>query len=191
MKFSTITALGLCIAVFPLTRPAALGDTGLRLVDDGKPNAVIVLSANPSPAAVEGAEILSVHLFQISGARLKTLREDRLDDAARSGVRILVGESESAAALGANADDLGPGGILIRTYPQGLVLLGPDRRTPTDTAGTRYAVTTFLEDALGVRFLWPGELGKVVPKRRTIEIAATDHRYTPPIAQRRIRPAGV
>jgi hypothetical protein len=48
-------------------------------------------------------------------------------------------------------------------------------------------VTTFLEDRLGVRYLWPGELGKVVPRRETIAVGVFEHRFTPPLAQRRIR----
>lgn len=35
---------------------------------------------------------------------------------------------------------------------------------------TRSAVTAFLEDELGVRWLGPGELGKVVPARKTVVI---------------------
>ena len=35
-----------------------------------------------------------------------------------------------------------------------------------------------------MRFLWPDELGKVVPKRNTIEIEAVDHRYSPPPRQK-------
>ena len=51
-------------------------------------------------------------------------------------------------------------------------------------------MTTFLEEALGVRFLWPGELGKVVPQRDTIDIGTMDLRLTPRLTQRKIRMAG-
>jgi Domain of unknown function (DUF4838) len=71
-----------------------------------------------------------------------------------------------------------------------LTLFGTDARTPSDPHGTRYAVTTFLEDRLGVRYLWPGELGKVVPHRDTIVVADFEYRFTPPLAQRRIRSMG-
>ena len=71
-----------------------------------------------------------------------------------------------------------------------LALFGTDARTPSDPHGTRYAVTTFLEDKLGVRYLWPGELGKVVPRRETITVADFQHRFTPKLAQRRIRSMG-
>jgi hypothetical protein len=51
-------------------------------------------------------------------------------------------------------------------------------------------VTTFLEDRLGVRYLWPGDLGKVVPRRETITVADFEHRYAPKLGQRRIRSMG-
>jgi hypothetical protein len=38
--------------------------------------------------------------------------------------------------------------------------------------GTINAVYTFLQDQLGVRWLWPGELGEDVPKSERIAISA-------------------
>lgn len=170
---------------------AALSATSgfsFELVRDGKPTAIIVLADDSAAAAREGARILTEHIEQISGAKLETIRESQLTDD-RSNL-ILVGQSGLTADLGATAEGLGPGGILIKTYPSALVLLGSDQLTPEDTNGTRYAVTTFLEDELGVRFLWPGELGKIVPKRKTIEIGEIDHRKTPLLVQRKIRMGG-
>ena len=142
----------------------------ITIVSQGKPKAVIVLPSRPSRAAVQGAEILADHLEQISGARLKVLNESVLVDAeivdgrinvpsrqATTDTFILVGESELAKNLGQNSKGLGPGGILIRTVGNALVLLGPDDKTPADPYGTRYAVTTFLEDQLGCR--WAHQAG--------------------------------
>src|SRR5690606_27009607 len=50
-----------------------------------------------------------------------------------------------------------------------------------------YAVIKFLEDQLGVRYLWPGEMGKIIPKRDTITVSPIDISYTPIIKQRHIR----
>ncbi|MDB4439911.1 DUF4838 domain-containing protein, partial [Planctomicrobium sp.] len=41
----------------------------------------------------------------------------------------------------------------------------------------------------GCRFLWPGELGKVVPQQKTIEIDSIDNSFSPVLKQRRIRMA--
>ncbi len=173
----------------------------LVLAKDGQANAVILLPSNPSVAAREGADILSDHLKQICGREFQIVSEDKLKDATVKDEYIvtqapgstenfiLVGEGKLAQLLGATSQNLGPGETLIRTYPNAIVLLGPKRRPTSDENGTRYAVALFLEQSLGCRFLWPGELGKVVPQRNTIEVAAIDHSFTPKIRQRRIRMA--
>src|SRR5439155_24843980 len=103
---------------------------------------------------------------------------------------ILVGEGKLAEKLGLTSKRLGPGGIFQSAKGKVLALFGTDAHTPSDPNGTRYAVTTFLEDKLGVRYLWPGELGKVVPRRETIVVGDFEYHFTPKLAQRRIRSMG-
>jgi hypothetical protein len=100
---------------------------------------------------------------------------------------ILVGEGDLVRRLGLSSTPLGPGGIAIRTFPNSLALLGPDTKTPSDPWGTLYAVFVFLEDELGVRNLWPGQLGKVIPHKPTVTVSDLDVTYTPMLRQRRIR----
>lgn len=191
----------LVVALLSLVQPAA-ARAELVLVADGQARALIVTADKPSPAAARGAALLAERIERISGAKLPVLREGRLRDARVTEGRviaelkdmaaeafILVGESALTRQLGASAEGLGAGGSLQRTFANALVLLGPDARTPADPDGTRYAVTTFLEDTLGCRMLWPGELGIVAPPRRTVTIPALDRKFTPRIAQRKIRNA--
>ena len=200
---SLTLTLFLCWAVLLGYCVTASGAPALTLAVDGQPRAVIVLPDQPSKAAREGAAILSDHLRQICGGQFKKIRENSLSDVAvKEGrlivggvedtieVFILVGEGKLARLLGATSKGLGPGGTLIRTCPNALVLLGADSKTSSDPNGTRYAVTLFLEQALGCRYLWPGEEGKVVPQRKSIEIAATDRSFTPLLQQRQIRSGG-
>jgi hypothetical protein len=183
-----LTVFAACHYFLPVP---ALAANELRLVAEGKAESVIVFGTDPSGAAVQGAKIFTEHVLQMSGAKLDTVREDALAAGERR-VRICIGESKMATALGVTSEGLGPGGIAIKAFPdqKALVILGADHLAPVDSNGTRYAVTTFLEEVLGVRFLWPGELGKVVPKRDTIEITAIDVRMTPLLIQRKIRMAG-
>ena len=197
-RYAIVLLMSAGVAKVDITR-AHCAET-LTLAKDGKANAVIALPAGAASAARETAAILADHLKQICGAEFKTVDEGTLKNATVKNSRvvssvdlgdnfILLGHCVLTKQLGATDDELGPGGICIQTFPNAIVLLGPGKRTPTDSYGTRYAVTTFLEDALGCRFLWPGELGKVVPKRKTIEVAPIDVQYTPVIRQRRIRMA--
>jgi len=182
---------------------AGAGEPGLTLVADGRPNAVIVVPSNASRAAGEGARILCEHLSEMSGTRLRVLKENELQGVKvtnasiettgpQAGIKtyILVGEGELANKIGQSSKGLGPGGILIHTAGNVLVLLGTDDKTPSDPWGSRYAVTTYLEEALGCRYLWPGQSGRVIPKRKTITVGATDVRFTPLLKQRNIRSSG-
>jgi hypothetical protein len=161
---------------------------GVTLVEKGQARAVIVLPERPSPVAEGAAHVLRDHLRQMSGAELPIRTEDQITGSPTSDQAwILVGEGKLAEKLGLSSKGLGPGGILLSAKGQVLALFGTDARTPSDPHGTRYAVTTFLEHRLGVRYLWPGELGKVVPHRETIVVADFEYRFTPPLAQRHIR----
>lgn len=190
----------MCLSLLFSIGTLSLG-ADLTLAANGQAQAVVVLADQPSAAAKRGADLFLQSVQRISGAALRRTSEGKLGEtsvhngrltassfgAAQPQTFVLIGQSKPAAQLGATAEGLGPGGILLRTYPNALVLLGPDDATPADPHGTRYAVTTFLEDVLGLRCLWPGELGTVAPRRASLTVAPLDRRYAPAIAQRRIR----
>jgi hypothetical protein len=161
------------------------------LVEKGQPKAVIVLPGKASPVAAQAARVLQAHVKEMSGAELPIRTEDKVDDAPPKGEAwVLVGEGKLTAKFGLSSKGLGAGGIHLSAKGPVVALFGPDAKTPTDPDGTRYAVTTFLEDKLGVRYLWPGESGKVVPKQETISVDDFEHRFTPKLGQRRIRSMG-
>jgi hypothetical protein len=135
------------------------------------------------------ARILREHLKQMSGAELPIRTEDQVTgSASQEQAWVLVGESKLAGKLGLSSKGLGAGGIFLSAKGHVVAVFGAD--TAADPHGTQYAVTTFLEDQLGVRYLWPGEAGKVVPHRETIAVADFEHRFSPKLAQRRIRSMG-
>jgi len=177
--------VGALLAAGPTAAPAA------TLVEKGKPQAVIVLPEKPSPAAERAARVLQDHIKQMSGAELPIRTEDKVGDApTKDQAWILIGEGKLTAKLGLTSKGLGPGGIHLSAKGQVVALFGTDAKTPSDPDGTRYAVTTFLEDKFGIRYLWPGELGKVVPSRETITVEDFEFRFTPKLGQRRIRSMG-
>jgi hypothetical protein len=161
------------------------------LVEKGKPQAVIVLPEKPSPVAERAAQILQDHIKQMSGVELPIRTEDKVGDApTKNQAWVLVGEGKLTAKLGLTSKGLGAGGIHLSAKGQVVALFGTDAKTPSDPDGTRYAVTIFLEDKFGVRYLWPGELGKVVPSRETLSVDDFEYRFTPKLGQRRIRSMG-
>jgi hypothetical protein len=174
-----------------LTAACATPARAVTLVEKGKARAVIVLPDKPSPAAEAAARVLREHVRQMSGAELPVRMEGLVKGEPNAEEAwVLVGEGKLTGKLGLSSKGLGAGGIALSAKGHVLALFGSDGRTPTDPHGTRYAVTTFLEDKLGVRYLWPGELGKVVPRRDTIAVADFAYRFTPQLGQRRIRNMG-
>src|SRR3954447_14462848 len=179
------------LAVLLATTAFATPGRAVTLVEKGQARAVIILPEKPSPAPEGAARVLRDHVRQMSGAALPIRREDRVTGSAtRDEAWVLVGEGKLAEKLGLSSKGLGPGGIALSARGHVLALFGTDARTPGDPHGTRYAVTTFLQDRLGVRYLWPGELGKVVPRRETITVADFRRRFTPRLAQRHVRDMG-
>jgi hypothetical protein len=163
----------------------------VTLVEKGQARAVLVLPEKPSPVIEVAARVLRDHIRQMSRAELPIRTEDRVTGTpTQDEAWVLVGESKLTEKQGLTSKGLQAGGIVLHAKGHVLALFGTDARTPTDPHGTRYAVTTFLEDKLGIRYLWPGELGKVVPHQETISVADFQHRFSPPLAQRRIRSMG-
>lgn len=83
-----------------------------------------------------------------------------------------------------------PEETLIQTAGRDLVVIGRDIVKDDGVqmeAGTYQAVSVFLEDHLGVRWLWPGKYGTDIPKTSTIKFDSISTRYTPQIQRRRIR----
>jgi hypothetical protein len=151
----------------------------LELVADGQAKAVIVVGDSASSRTA--ARMLTAMVQRVSGAKLATATAAPADKPT-----IAVGESALTKQLGIKTGDLKPGGFVIKTVGNVLVIAGNDSAT-TDPDGTAHGVEAFVEQSLGVRYLWPGELGLVTPTKKTLAVPAMDIRSEPAIAQRRIR----
>lgn len=180
-----------------LSTCALAADDAVTLVAEGQPAAAVIVS---SPQSAPPAAIFTAMIERISGAKLPVVADydpaqvavvdGRLkfpEGKAPFSAFVVIGDGALSRKLGVTPEGLGPGGIAIKTLPNALVLLGADDGRPNDGAGTLHAVTTFLEDSLGVRYLWPGETGLVAPPRRTVRAAPLDLRYSPSVRQRQIR----
>lgn len=130
--------------------------------------------SSSDPEMTAGKE-LQHYLRQVTGADF-TIRNER---AAVAGTpRILIGQTERVKRLLPDVDwaSLRHDGIVIRTVGRDLVLAGGRPR------GTLYAVYTFLEDTVGVR--WWTSAESTIPKRSTLRIPALNTVYTPKLLYR-------
>lgn len=161
---------------------------GMSLVEAGKPAAAIVIPRDATPLERFAAEELRDHISLMSGAQLP------IGNSAPAGTpRVLIGRSAENAGVAVR--DLPPEHYRIKTIAGALCLAGHDRgdkqADPLDLSdvqpGTLFAVYDLLDRALGVRWLWPGDLGTHAPKQDTITIPDLDLTGGPRLVQRKMR----
>ncbi len=148
--------------ILPLVLSAAV------LVENGQTNAEILLPAQPNRVEQLAATELAEHLRLLSGVTIPV----RTGEASTAEVAIRLGRAAKLSLIGYPAN---AGHILIEGNTIDIVGVDGDgdpleMATP---AGTLFAVYEFLEK-LGVRWLWPGDLGTYVPKLTTIALEVTD-----------------
>ncbi|MFW6028358.1 MAG: DUF4838 domain-containing protein, partial [bacterium] len=181
--WSTIATAALTLAMMPAHARAA------TLVENGEVRATIVLEADPIDSSRQAVTELVDYLQQITGAEVPAVQHG---ERVRTPVRIFIGMDHDNLARHFPDVDLeltGYNEVLIVSRGDNVLIAGRDGKgDPSDLQmGTHQAVYTFIEKQLGVRWLWPGELGTDVPQRSTVEVPDMTHRFTPPLEQRYLR----
>ncbi|MEO6741324.1 MAG: DUF4838 domain-containing protein [Chthoniobacteraceae bacterium] len=133
-------------------------------------------------AAVELADAIE----KVGGVRPVIVTETHKGVAPTSS-RIFVGPCEASLAL-MKGEMLKAEEFVIRTQGSDLHILGGDIAPGGMVCqGTLFGVYDFIARDLGVRWLFPGEHGEVVPKQTTLSIAALNRREQPRIEKRKVR----
>jgi len=167
-----------CLGVILGVAGAVRAGEMLTLSRDGHSEYVIVLPAEPTPVEQTAASELREHVAKITGASLPIVAETK---ASADVPRIVLGAGKLTRALlpDFNPDSLSRDAIVIKTAGRDLVLTGHPRR------GTLYAVYTFLEDTLGVR--WWTATETHLPKLPTLRVPRLDVAYAPKLVDRATR----
>jgi len=172
------------ITLVLLTITHSLLGKSVTLIKNGQPVSIIVTADVPTTAAQQGAKDLQMWLQRSSGAMVPIKSESDISKTEDQAL-ILIGESKRTQKLGINPKDLELEEIVVRTFPNALVIIGDDQRPDGyPLNGTVLAVDVFVEDILGVKVLWPGELGEIVPRQSTIEADNVDIRQKPILVDR-------
>jgi len=158
-------------------------------VSDGKARAVIV-TASRAPGVVHyAAKELQYHVLKASGVELAIVSEESVPEMPAG--RVYLGDCQATLDMGVNSASLSPEACLVRTRGEAVFVAGRDSGGEALNqrvwAGTLFGVYELLEDSMGVRWLWPGELGELVPKSDTIAIRDTDRIVEPRFVQRFVR----
>lgn len=181
MNHSVWRCFGLAAGV-GLIAAGSRGAGDFWLVRDGQPAATLVVPASPLQVVQSAAEELQHHIKLVSGACLPivTNRPGLTGNLVRFGA-----EAARVAGLDYGQE---PNAWIGRLRDGCLVFAGDDSLGPVMMTsiihnhvrkGTLFAVYDFLENHLGIRWLWPGDLGTVAPPTRNIVLGAYERRGKP------------
>lgn len=182
IKLSRRDFIQLSLSVLSLPR-LSVGEspaTACTLVQNGQSDATIVLPEQPTASESEAGQELQKHLAEISGATLPVERETGQYDKTQS--VVAVGKTSWAQQLGLTEElKAVPGdGFIIRCLPEKRLLLLVGKTE----AGQLFAVNHFLEQQCGVHWYMPDDLGRVLPKKKTIAVGRLDEVHRPDFRMR-------
>ncbi|MBO4490833.1 MAG: DUF4838 domain-containing protein [Lentisphaeria bacterium] len=168
-----------------LPRKIVIGETPeLTLVKDGTIGFEIVAPADAAPSAKFAGKEAAGLLGKAFGAELKVL-----DAPSGKCPAVILGSPGYAAKLGVDVGKLDRDGFVIKTCPEGVLIIGRDdpqkgvKELQTDHA-TLFGVYDFLERFAGIRFYLPGDYGTVIPKMKDWSLPAIDIYERPDFYQR-------
>ncbi|MDR2705078.1 MAG: DUF4838 domain-containing protein [Planctomycetaceae bacterium] len=175
MKKSMKNIVIFTMFVFGMASSYVWAATPLKLSENGKTSYVIVLPVKASSLEQTAAKELKQPLDSVTGSDFKIVAETEIDN---DKPQIVVGNSKRIKELLPEIDvaKIPYDGIVIKTTGKNLVLLGHPQR------GTLYAVNTFLEDIVGVR--WWTSTESFIPKKPTLEILEQNIQYAPKLTFR-------
>ncbi len=172
------------LASLLLALPAA---HAVELVREGKATSTLIVAADAPELTRSAAREVAYYLREITGADVP-IRETATDNEAPN--RIWVGpHPEMKARLGTEEPTFShPEETAIQALENDLIILGRDRfrEGVQYEAGTRLAASSFIQDHLGVRWLWPGELGTDIPRQASVAFEPFIQRYHPQLRWRQL-----
>ncbi|MBQ6472202.1 MAG: DUF4838 domain-containing protein, partial [Victivallales bacterium] len=132
----------------------------------------IVLRAEATSSEWRAAEEMAHHLAKAADGAVQVFIEGGAS--LPKGPCIFLGNCQANLRAGLRPEEMGGNCGVIVVDGEALRLAGkdePNHYLSDDTStGTLFAVYEFLENHLGVRWLWPGELGEYVPRPRNLSI---------------------
>ncbi|HWL52584.1 MAG TPA: DUF4838 domain-containing protein [Chthoniobacteraceae bacterium] len=147
------------------------------VIEQGKPLCSIVIAPEATDEVRRAAALLQEYLQESTGATFAIE-----EGAPTAGKAIHVGRTAYVSGANLLPDDLGEQGFILQPHGGHYVICGGD------DAGTRHGVLEFLERYVGVRWLWPGEEGTVIPVLRSLTVPMETVREEPSFLMRQVSP---
>ncbi|MHC4873540.1 MAG: DUF4838 domain-containing protein [Planctomycetota bacterium] len=160
----------------------------ISIVADGKSDYVIALAEKgvDETRIKKAAQFLQETIKKSTGAVLPIMGESK----AKGKPAIYLGWSEMAKKAEIDVKKYTDWSYLNRTVGKNIFLVGQDRETKikpgnrqpvTGVYGSFKAVTAFLDDQMGVKFLMPGDYGTFVPKAKDFKVDSAMNKSWKPL----------
>ncbi len=158
------------------------------LVDDGVEPPPILVAEEASAINLDAAKSLAAAIEKITGSRPEVIQW-ATDPAPERAIWVGLQPGVADAFPGLDTEFSHPEEILIVCKGNHVLIAGRDviRGETQIEFGTANAVFTFLQNHLGVRWLWPGQLGEDFPQQELIRIPEFTYRFHPPFRERVMR----
>lgn len=164
----------------------------------GAADCEIVLPERPTVSEEFAAKELKYHIEGATGVSVPVVSEGRTKGASR---RFFVGNTKALSGAGIEyrklrVEERVVKGVGADVYLAGGEMPGFDDLVRTEEyrnsfavagGGTLYAVYDFLEKDMGVRWIWPGELGEVIPRKEVPCMDGVERTGIEPLLERELR----
>ncbi len=162
---------------------SAANVNGIEITKDGRPVTAIIVPDQALRPTKLAAEELQTHIKLASGAKLAIYQEGS-KPRGFSGL-IYIGPCKAAFAAKVARKKPQVNYFAGKTVGNDLFLFGDDRDVRPEMkslleymrymhSGSAFAVYEFLERILNVRWLWPGDLGVKIDKKKNITVTSLD-----------------
>ncbi|MDQ8194816.1 DUF4838 domain-containing protein [Coraliomargarita sp. SDUM461004] len=168
MKFIRITEHLLGRFLLLIASAAFLSAAPFVLVENGAPAAVIVVAGSTSESVNDAVDELNYWLERIAGVGLPVIEASEWNG---SDPYVAIGSSSLTETKGWSREPFSQEEARVFIEEDGIGLLGNDSAPSPDVewTGTYYAVLEFVQQELGVRWIWPGPSGEVfTPRSRVV-----------------------
>jgi len=153
----------------PVKLKPAPQHAAVPIVEKGQPRATICVMG-PRSAVLNGAvQNLQQFIQEATGAKLPVVDRKIVKPA------IVLGDCDLARANGLVGKDLPVEGFAIKTITDHVLIVGRDEDIGPGARsdGTAWGVHEFLERFVGVRWYFPSDLGRSVPKADSLSVPPT------------------
>jgi hypothetical protein len=171
--------LFLCSRALVATAALSVPLSAITLVENGAAKADVIVAINATGDERAAADELVRCVKKATGVELRI-------HATRTPGRpvVLIGQSVAPEGARGKIARLSGDGYLVEAADDTLVLAGKGHE------GTSFAVYEFLERFVDARWLWPGEVGEVIPARKSLAVKDVSIAKEPAFAWRFLGPGG-